>query len=563
MTSKSKPRENRSGRFAFLSRLKSRRVRSFVAASTFGALAALGFGLGFDIRSDAAPPLRPPRSARPVEQLPPGAPVAPEAATKSNLPFAGIATKTPEEIDAELAGKSTQDLQTAAFALEAERMNADAAVLFERVIYSDDASVQMRVRALESFDFFRGNRRNRAEERLLELSRRFSDSWRVQAALVEHLNRWPKRGVMVDGVFDRSVYSTRDQLDSTARDRVLALQLLNAALPKAQAELTALFPNGLDAAPDVEALKASPTFQGHNATFLARKDGVVRQEFRRFYQVFANVLGDDNERWRLQVKTDLDVLPDCEPAQNRYRTSRLQGAPVDAAGAPVFFSTPESFEAARNDGERLRFIQAQKFAVAERLEKFQILMEQGVNARAVFGVQTLANYSRYFPSNPNAPTSETGIWDLHTLDDSETIAKLATGVKRFKLPDDENCLVLWREALEYADGAHRKADALNRIAQEYSDRGQYDKALELYRRALAEKGTARQTRDYLQKQIDQIVDPWGRFDFAASKINGAETVVSVICRNADAVEFVVREIDATKLLAEFRQAANSDRKSVV
>ena len=561
MTTKSKPRENRSGRFAFLSRLKSRGVRAFVAASPFVALVALTFGLGFDVRSDAAPPLRPPRSVRPVEPTSPDAPVAPDAATKPNLPFAGIATKTPEEIDAELAGKSTQDLQTAAFALEAERMTADASVLFERVIYSDDANVQMRVRALESFDFFRGDRRNRAEERLLELSRRFSDSWRVQAALVEHLKRWPKRGVMVDGVFDRSVYSARDQLDSTARDRVLALQLLNAALPKAQAELAALFPNGLDAAPDVEALKASPTFQGHSASFLARRGDVVCEEFRRFYQVFANVLGDDNERWRLQAKTDLDVLPDYEPAQNRYRASRRQGAPVDAEGNPVFFATPESFEAARNDGERLRFIQAQILAVADVYQKFQTLVQQGVIAQRVFGVQTLADYSRYFPTDPNAPnapTSETGIWDLHTLDDSETIAKLATGVKRFKLPDEENCLAIWREALEYADGAQRKAEALSLIAQEYSNRRQYDKALKLYRQALAEKGVMQDSRDYVQKQIDQIVDPWGRFDLEASKINGVETIVSYVARNADAVEFVVREIDATKLLDEFRQVANSN-----
>ncbi len=555
MTIKSTLRENRSGCFAFLPRRRPFRVRAFVA------FAAFAFGLGLAAQADAAPPSRPRPldRARPVEPTTPGGPVAPDATTKPNLPFAGISTKTPEEIDAELAGKSTQDLQTAAFALEAERMTADASILFERVIYSDDANVQMRVRALESFDFFRGDRRNRAEERLLELSRRFSDSWRVQAALVEHLNRWPKRGVMVDGVFDRSVYSARNQLDSTARDRVLALQLLNAALPKAQAELAALFPNGLDAAPDVEALKASPTFQGHSASFLARRGDVVCEEFRRFYQVFANVLGDDNERWRLQAKTDLDVLPDCEPAENRYRASRRQGAPVDAEGNPVFFATPESFEAARNDGERLRFIQAQILAVADVYQKFQILVQQGVSVQKIFGVQTLADYSRYFPTDPNTPTSETGIWDLHTLDDSETIAKLATGVKRFKLPDEENCLAIWREALEYADGAQRKAEALFHIAQEYSDRRQYDKALELYRQALAEKGVMPQTLVYLQKQIDQIVDPWGRFDLDASKINGAETVVSYVARNAAAVEFVVRGIDAGKLLDEFRQSANSNQ----
>ena len=33
---------------------------------------------------------------------------------------------------------------------------------------------------------------------------------------------------------------------------------------------------------------------------------------------------------------------------------------------------------------------------------------------------------------------KTGIWALDTLGEDETIAHLATGVKRFKLPDDQN-----------------------------------------------------------------------------------------------------------------------------
>ena len=114
MTTKSKPRENRSCRFAFLSRLKSRRVRAFVAASPFAAFAALAFGLGFDVRSDAAPPLRPPRVVRPVEPTEPGGQVAPNATKISNLPFAGIATKTSEEKAQELAGKSPSELLDAA-----------------------------------------------------------------------------------------------------------------------------------------------------------------------------------------------------------------------------------------------------------------------------------------------------------------------------------------------------------------------------------------------------------------------------------------------------------------
>ncbi|MBQ5789549.1 MAG: hypothetical protein IIW01_04610, partial [Thermoguttaceae bacterium] len=195
-----------------------------------------------------------------------------------------------------------------------------------------------------------------------------------------------------------------------------------------------------------------------------------------------------------------------------------------------------------------------------------LLQARGTRAQATFGVQTLSDYSRYFPSRadePNAPTSETGIWDLHTLDDSETIAKLATGVKRFKLPDDENCLVLWREALEHAVSPQMSVDAklnlLSLIAKEYENRRQFDKAADVWRELLDACADNRGSYPNVAREaLDQILNPWGRFDLAASKINGAETVVSYVARNADAIEFVVREIDATKLLAEFRQAANSN-----
>ncbi|MBQ8286894.1 MAG: hypothetical protein IJZ10_11435, partial [Thermoguttaceae bacterium] len=76
---------------------------------TFGAIAALAFGSNFALQTGAAPPLRPNRVVRPVAPTSPGGPVAPDAATKSNLPFAGIATQTPEEKARELAGKSPSE----------------------------------------------------------------------------------------------------------------------------------------------------------------------------------------------------------------------------------------------------------------------------------------------------------------------------------------------------------------------------------------------------------------------------------------------------------------------
>ncbi|MBR4103424.1 MAG: hypothetical protein IKK39_05085, partial [Thermoguttaceae bacterium] len=580
MTAKSKSRENRSGRFAFSSRLRSRRVRAFVAASTLGVFAALSFGLGFDVRSNAAPPLRPNRVVRPVKPTSPGGPVAPDAATKSNLPFAGIATRTPEEKAQELAGKSPSELLDAAQKLANEGMSADVAVLCETVVDSAEATEYEALTALSTLSDAVGPVASEAVYERATQAR--PNSWRLKQAFANAL-AWNDRviGKLVDGAFVRSEGWEPDALDGTALYRVRALRLLNDALPLVRAEQATLFPNGLDAPIDEKAAQTLNETLGlpTNSVSLVADAGRTDAEARfrsvyyNYYQQFAQAFrseqtfnGERDERWRLQAKTDLDVLPDCEPISHRYNASRRQGAPVDADGAPVFFATPETFDAAQNDGERALYMESQAFAVGNPAERFHLLQARGTRAQATFGVQTLSDYSRYFPSRadePNAPTSETGIWDLHTLDDSETIAKLATGVKRFKLPDDENCLVLWREALEYAVspqmGVDAKWNVLSLIAKEYENRRQFDKAADVWRELLDACADSRGAYPNVAREaLDQILNPWGRFDLAASKINGAETVVSYVARNADAVEFVVREIDATKLLDEFRQVANSN-----
>lgn len=612
MTPTSNRRAKRTRRFALSSRPKSRRSRTFVASSTFGSLAALaavafGFndfrnartfavvstfallaalvgGIAIAARSEAAPPLRPNRVVRPVKPTSPGGPVAPDAATQSNLPFAGIATRTPEEKAQELAGKSPSELLDAAKKLTSEGIGADAAVLCEAVVDDADATEHETLTALTTLQNPVGPA---ASEAVFERATQARpNSWRLKRAFADFLLNGSKHGEVVDGKFVRVADWTPNSVDGSAFLRARALYLLNEAFALVRAEQATLFPNGVDAPIDEKAARAQAETLGLPPVATAPEvrggQTPIEEEFRRalgyYYYCFTKALtnspsylGAPSGRWRLQAKTDLAALPVYDPDAERdyYRASRGQGAPVDADGNPIFFATPESFEAAQNDGERVRYLESQYLAVSTPSSRFHILLQLGDQAQSTFGVQTLSDYSRYFPSRsnePNAPTSETGVWALHTLDDSETIAKLATGVKRFKLPDSDNCLVIWRQALDLAKSRKKRfprpdyeEQALTRIAREYENRRQFDKAADAWREIVdlweaSRLGNGSDAREALE----QIVNPWGRFDLAASKINGAETVVSYVARNADAIEFVVREIDATKLLAEFRQAANSN-----
>ncbi|MBQ9799131.1 MAG: hypothetical protein IJO40_04235, partial [Thermoguttaceae bacterium] len=613
MTPTSNRRAKRTRRFALSSRPKSRRSRTFAVVSTFGSLAALAavafgfndfrnartfavvstFGLfaalvvGFAIaaRSEAAPPLRPNRVVRPVNPTSPGGPVAPDAATKSNLPFAGIATRTPEEKAQELAGKSPSELLDAAKKLTSEGIGADAAVLCEAVVDSAESTEYEALIALLTLNDAVGPVASEAVYERAAKAR--PNSWRVKKVFADFLlDSGSVYGEIVDGKFVRLESWRPNAGDGTGFYRARALYLLNEAFPLVRADQATLFPNGVDAPIDEKAARAQAETLGlppfEKSPRVRGGQTPIEEDFRRafgnYYNCFIKALtngpsylGAPSGRWRLQAKTDLDATPkpDAEAARDYYRSSRGQGAPVDADGNPIFFATPESFEAAQNDGERVRYLESQYLAVSTPASRFHILLQLGDQAQRTFGVQTLSDYSHYFPSRsdePNAPTSEAGIWDLHTLDDSETIAKLATGVKRFKLPDSDNCLAIWRRALDEAKlvktpfpRPDNEEQALTRIAREYENRRQFDKAADAWREIVDLWTASRLGGGAVARQaLEQIVNPWGRFDLAASKINGAETVVSYVARNADAIEFVVREIDATKLLDEFRQVANSN-----
>ena len=74
------------------------------------------------------------------------------------------------------------------------------------------------------------------------------------------------------------------------------------------------------------------------------------------------------------------------------------------------------------------------------------------------------------PSEMTARRDESGAYAVSSLKDTETIARLATGIKRFDLPDEFNYIKLWEQA--------DTPQALSRLAMVYQDRRQLPKAAE-------------------------------------------------------------------------------------
>ncbi|MDD3119149.1 MAG: hypothetical protein PHQ27_08230, partial [Victivallales bacterium] len=89
-----------------------------------------------------------------------------------------------------------------------------------------------------------------------------------------------------------------------------------------------------------------------------REPGVVIDR-AAFFRDFARTVYQPQETWQLSYLTDLTRLPDYDEFPDPL-CDVTGGAPVNAAGAPVFYHLPKSFQTARNDGERWRWLLAQQ-----------------------------------------------------------------------------------------------------------------------------------------------------------------------------------------------------------
>jgi uncharacterized protein YfaS (alpha-2-macroglobulin family) len=340
-----------------------------------------------------------------------------------------------------------------------------------------------------------------------------SDNWRFLRVASQRYRSINHHGVVVGDKFQRGNSRNRGKYsNSYERDRVRSLQLLEKARELCEDEPAA-------------------------------ERGQLLYEYSLAIQ---SGLGSLNS-WRLQIKTNLSRLPDLE--ENNWRGYRNEGAPVDAGGNPVLYRIPLTFEAAKSDGERWRWLLAE----IERLQPSRRAELLSVYAKFLhnqFGVQTMAQFRwmRNGLQQSDEP-DESGTFALHTLSDDETIARLATGVRRFKLPKQHNFIALNKEVIAVTK-TRLGEKARDQLARVYENRRQYPKAAEAWRKAIRDCG--RGDRQWREKSLAQIVDHWGRFEPSQVQPSGRGAVVDFRFRNGTSVEFEAFPIDIEKLLRDVK-----------
>ncbi len=344
-------------------------------------------------------------------------------------------------------------------------------------------------------------------------------NWRLLRATAENYMRIEHVGYIVAGEFRRGRKRGAQGgkvVHATERDRVRALQLMVQALPLA-------------------------------------KQGEAHAEVGSFLLSLAQIMLNNrgwNDAWRLQYLTDIGELPDYDPGWGSYRQSA--GAPVDEEGKPVYHHTPKSFEQAQTDGQRWRWCleQAIEFNPGSKNSVRRQFADFLFNQ---FGVQTMAHFGWRFGRMHSDDTEqdESGTYALHTLKENETIARLATGVKRFELPDEFNFIKIYYQIAEEPKTGYGDT-SLQQLAQIFENRRQYPIAADYWKRLLKEyRGTPNQRKNW-QARLDQIVDNWGRFESIMSQPAGKGATIEYRFRNGTSLEFTAREIKVKKLLGDVK-----------
>ena len=340
-------------------------------------------------------------------------------------------------------------------------------------------------------------------------------NWRMLQGVAQTYQQAQHYGFVVSGQFERGHHrGGGKQVSSMERDRVRSMQLMAQALP----------------------LVGQEPVQSERASF--------------YFQYAHHLLHGRGywAAWELQALTDLSKLPDYEegnPWSWRNRGGQDKGAAVDANGEPVFHKVPVSWEAAASDGERWRWLldQAAKSGGGDtaKHQLAEFLQQQ-------FDVQTLARWNWYFNRVPDEQSDTrkdtSGTYELHKLGDDETIARLATGIRRFKLPDEFNFIRMYTELKNW-----------DKLAEIATNRRQYPKAAELWTTSIKQNGDSSEWRSNQRKQITAN---WGRFENNKLSPAGEPAELLYRFRNGKKATFEAWAIDTDALLKDIKLYLMSD-----
>jgi hypothetical protein len=345
-------------------------------------------------------------------------------------------------------------------------------------------------------------------------------NWRLLQAAAESYFDSDHTGYLVAGKFHRGEHRGGGRyVGSYERDRTRALQLFDQGSAAARSD------------PDRVAM-------GHYLLSFARV-----------------LMGNraDRDSWKLQSLTPLDTLPDYDEDAYSSWMPQASAAPVEADGTPVFYPMPETFAKAKNDGQRWRW------ALVRAYEANPGLLNTVRSTRAAFlltqfGTQTILASPHGF-GTPDPLDKATAPYAFETLREEETTARLATGIKRFSLPDEFNPIKIYQAIAAEPTTGHGE-EALNALASIFENRRQFDRSAQYLAKSRDLYGDRRD--GWKAKHLNQILGAWGQFDGHGIFPAGRASSLGFRFRNGRRVHFEAHEVRFDKLLADVKQYLSSN-----
>lgn len=378
--------------------------------------------------------------------------------------------------------------------------------------------------------------------------------WRVLLEAAKQLNNTSHFGLVADQKFNRD---PRDRnlsdpwINVTEQDRQQSLQWLRKALVLA---------GELESAQDA-----------NDQLVVSDDKGTAEERSAIWLQVMHVLLSGRHDRWgwRLQLKTDLDKAPDYLDWEAPHDFP-MRYASVDETGKPIFWAEPDSWLTATSDAQRLRWALKQIDALDNvTAQSAQLAWANFLHSQ--FSVDTLQEQMWLLRSRKSDKAADgdadevlkdkqSGILALHTLGEHETIAKLASGIRRFDLPDDLNPIRIYQKLAERKGAAAEAAQ--QQLVATFMNRRQYSRAADMLRQSIERFG---EPDSHKREELDNIIKPRGAFDPVPAQSAGQPAKFGFVFRNANSVAFTARKVDVDEILSDtkafYRAAINGQSPS--
>lgn len=343
--------------------------------------------------------------------------------------------------------------------------------------------------------------------------------WRAFAAVAQQYLSQQHDGFIIDNQFRRGHYvGNGKRVNATARDRVRALQLYKQAIALAQQ-------------------KASPP------------------EIAGLHIDYAAALLYQHEyaAWRLQLLTDIDTLPDYDDQQVYYSGRTETHAPAQADGKPLFFTLPTTYANAENDAQRWRWLLEQA-QIIDPNQSDPVTYYKATFFRSLYGEQTLTSgygYSRrHRGALPTTTNDVANMLSVRELGENETMARLASGIQRFNLPDEFNYILLYKKL---AGGSSYGHSSITALAEIFENRQQYRKAA-AYWQQLNKSSPS----DYYKEHLQAIIAPWGQFETGEAQAAGDPAKLQFRFRNGKQLALSIAPIKIDRLLTDVKKYVSSN-----